>query len=320
MTQRTGLVSAVLLVAAIVGDVRAVPADDAAYEKGQYVVVNEQAPLKDRDRIVATVPVGRVLRVREVKGNWLLVAVEDGKPIKGWIHSKYVVSISVTLERLREHARNAPDDANNWREIGWALLLSNDYDAALDAYDQAIQKNPRLAIAYAGRAYIHWVQGAHVSAVMDMAKARRLEAKLPEAQRTVAGVEEPIQAGDEVVTLDDTPLKKGERTLLTIPAGTLLYVANVRDNWINVTVEDEDQTVSGWLSLKKVTRHGHRPCGRRGRLPAAAGQRLLVCRVRPGARDAPCLRRRRSAERAGVRLPRPAGASAAGGQVGLRGH
>ena len=260
MPTRTRIVAALLLTAAAMGNWRDVQAAEKGFQKGQRVVVTEQAPLMDEQRTLLTVNSGRILSVGDVKSGWLLVTFsESGKETTGWVEARFVISTSTALARARENTRNAPGDANSWYDLGLLQSLNGDLGRAIDAYGKAIELDPKLPKAYSERGCAYWILGDRVNAVMDFAKARRIESKLPERDRTISVLEAPIQAGDKVVAVDDAPLKDDDRVLLTVPAGRELVASDVKGDWVAVTVRSDGKPVSGWLHAKQLTRAGIGP-------------------------------------------------------------
>lgn len=64
-----------------------------------------------------------------------------------------------------------------------------------------------------------------------------------------------IEAGDKVVTTQDSePVKSENTVLLTLPKGTELTTQEIDGAWIKVTVERAGKKTTGWLYAKHVSR------------------------------------------------------------------
>ena len=62
-----------------------------------------------------------------------------------------------------------------------------------------------------------------------------------------------FQTGDDILTRQPTALRTGNKTLAWIAPGTHLVVGKVNHPWLAVTLQQDDKTVAGWISISAVS-------------------------------------------------------------------
>jgi polysaccharide export outer membrane protein len=68
---------------------------------------------------------------------------------------------------------------------------------------------------------------------------------------------EPLKKGDQVVAIRQAPIVRGQQTLMTVEAGTVLTVTEAKGDWLGVQAERGGKTVSGWIRTTAVKAQGN---------------------------------------------------------------
>jgi tetratricopeptide (TPR) repeat protein len=72
----------------------------------------------------------------------------------------------------------------------------------------------------------------------------------------VCGEEAAFKAGDQVVTTERVEVKATQGTVATLDAGVQVTVADVKQGWVGITVEQEGKKITGWVAPKSLARSG----------------------------------------------------------------
>ena len=136
-------------------------------------------------------------------------------------------------------------DARQWYEKGHGFTLSGDYDEAAQAFDEAIELDPKLAEAYLGRAVCREMLGDRLHAIDDMEKAAKLGSKDAKTYLRDAGWRRGRKAG--VSRGAGTRSASGRRVLrVTAVFSALILVAAATlagaTYWCGIRVEKEYRT------------------------------------------------------------------------------
>jgi len=73
------------------------------------------------------------------------------------------------------------DNAEAWRIIGYSHESMQEYTEAFDAYNKAIELNPKNALAYSSRGHAYYLTGDHAKAKADYLKALSIDSSLTHA-------------------------------------------------------------------------------------------------------------------------------------------
>jgi len=86
-------------------------------------------------------------------------------------------------------------------ELGVGYLDSQEYEMALIAFGEAIRLDPKMALAYNGRAVVLGIKGEFQKALADVAEALQLDPWEPDYYRTRSFVYERL--GDQEHAAED---------------------------------------------------------------------------------------------------------------------
>ncbi len=89
------------------------------------------------------------------------------------------------LPLLRTAVRLRPESAASWADLGLALILAEDLDAARPALDRALELDPDLAVGWYNRGLLYYHARQWSAAVADLERAARLAPDDPEVLRTL---------------------------------------------------------------------------------------------------------------------------------------
>lgn len=85
-------------------------------------------------------------------------------------------------QKLEQYTDNINKlSATDWKEKGYAFFNEKKYDKALEAYNKAIELNPKYAVAYSNRGIVYDELGKYQEAITDLDKAIELNPNLAQA-------------------------------------------------------------------------------------------------------------------------------------------
>jgi len=154
------------------------------WKVGNQVVVPADANLMSVSTIVARVPGGTVLEIRELKGDWIRVEYKK----LGWIKRNSVISIKTHIESECRKAEKylEQEDFERARDICAALLAinsddasvlvirarinfaTNKYQEAIDDFTRAIKTSPRDARLFSSRGLSNLLMRNYDNAILDL--------------------------------------------------------------------------------------------------------------------------------------------------------
>ena len=137
------------------------------------VVTTDNAPLKTLREITARVPIGEILTVKNVNGNWLWVTSSDGdKPASGWIRRDNVTPYAKALDSFNAQLRRNPN-ARSFRARGRIRGGRGEFDEAIADFNEAIRIDPSHGDGYVGRANAWIGKDEYDKAITDCSEAIR---------------------------------------------------------------------------------------------------------------------------------------------------
>jgi len=175
-----------------------------ALQPGDWVVVVAESPLKIRDDVVGTLYPGSIARVIQVSGKWLAL---EGQ--RGWIDQAFVKGVQAAKRHyIQQVAANRRDLA------AWSILASlhhhlQEYSLAVEAYNHALELDPRLPQLFNNRGLTLLAQGLYESAEKDFQSALELAPKFGQAHANLGWLyfnqdrlEEALLQYDRAIELD----------------------------------------------------------------------------------------------------------------------
>ena len=151
-----------------------------AIEKGDLVIVVQDAELRLPTGKVADVAVGDSLNVEQVKDKWLWVKpANEGKP--GWIDAAKVVVFENAMEHFNQRIEKNKQDAAAF--AGRAALLQNsfEWDKALADYETAIGLGLKSSKLHCTRGFLRIMRDKIDEGLADFNESLRLDPKNVEA-------------------------------------------------------------------------------------------------------------------------------------------
>ena len=109
--------------------------------------------LKHDEKVSSTVNVPTFYEVQDRKGDWLVIGPVGGGLVSR-VRSADVLLAEGAIEFFSEQIRAQPKDAFSLSMRGMLRQDKNELDAAIADYTQAIQLDPKCALAYRGRGQI----------------------------------------------------------------------------------------------------------------------------------------------------------------------
>jgi tetratricopeptide (TPR) repeat protein len=148
--------------------------------EGERVVTVRDAPLRSGNDTTGTVPMGNILDVKHVNGEWYWVTWTLHKTAKGWINRADVVGFYPALEYFNEEIKREPT-ARAYNARGVAYFGRGDLDLALADFNQAIKLDPKMAAAFDNRGLTWGRKKEYQKAIADYDQAIKLDPKLVSA-------------------------------------------------------------------------------------------------------------------------------------------
>ncbi len=144
-------------------------ANEISSSTGQLVVIKDDYPIKIGNQVVPTH--GFVLySVKHVQGDWLWI-VSGG--VEGWVPASRVVLFDQAIEFYTQEIMTNPGNSAAWNHRGAIWREQNQYDRAIDDFDEAIRLDPSSA-AYTNRGMAWSGKKQHDKAIADYTAAIRL--------------------------------------------------------------------------------------------------------------------------------------------------
>lgn len=134
-----------------------------AQKSGEMMFVVKRAELRDGGKVLATIHPGAPVRVRQVRGDWLLVA--NGKC--GWIRREALAPARQAIAAFTARIRQSPKDEAAYVVRGVIRNSIGETDGAIADFSAAIQLDPKDRSAYANRAIAWRKKGEYEIALKD---------------------------------------------------------------------------------------------------------------------------------------------------------
>jgi len=203
-------------------------------QPGDLLFTVQKAPLMDGRKTRETLPAGMPLRVREIRGEWVLTA--NGK--SGWVHRSSLATPSQAIEHFTQRIEKSPEDVAAYvirgvihnktgkhqqaiadftaairlrpklraayvnRAVAWKN--KGEYDIALKDYNHALWLDPERALTYHNRAHLWLLNGEYRRAMDDLKQAIRLSPNSFAAYNALAWIE---------ATCPDERFRDGEKAV-----------------------------------------------------------------------------------------------------------
>lgn len=187
------------------------PDDAAGYElRGRAFLESKRlvAALADFDNAIALDPfdadvfaargsvfqeMSRYRRAIRDFGHAIALAPEEGAfwNARCWVRMAANVELRSALSDCRAALKRNPDSAHTFDSLGWVYYRLNDAQAAVQAFDTALAKSPRLASSWYGRGLSHMELGDGRRGAAEVAKAQVLDPGIAQRFRTL-GIVAPV--------------------------------------------------------------------------------------------------------------------------------
>lgn len=153
---------------------------DEAIAEGTKVVTVRATPIKTGEAVVTEAAAGRIFTVREVRGNWLLVTIDDaGRTSKGFLYAPHASSLTDAIARLMEQIDHGGGRAETYFDVGLFRYHLGQWDEAITALSEAIRLRSDWALAHAMRGRAWHEKGDCDRAIPDYDRAIELDGSVP---------------------------------------------------------------------------------------------------------------------------------------------
>ncbi len=143
----------------------------------RIVVTAEDAKLQTQNGVVGSVRRGKILTVKDVKGEWSWVNSSSGKEtVQGWIHRRDAIPFEKSLEFFTDSLQRKPS-AELYAIRGTILTEKQEYDKAIADFDESLRLDPQYADALSGRDRARLKRGGFDKALATPGTAARLDPK-----------------------------------------------------------------------------------------------------------------------------------------------
>ena len=165
----------ILVSAMVIGSFLFAPPAHAQQAGDKVVVISDEVEVKVGSEVIDTIGRGKVVVVREVKGEQIGI---DSKQGTAFIQKRHVIPLSQAVGHWSGVIRTKPRDFAGYLGRGLTYFALQDNDKAIADYNEAVRLDPKQAAAYLNRGNALAAKGDNDKALADFNAVIRLDPKL----------------------------------------------------------------------------------------------------------------------------------------------